>query len=351
MSSFDYLSSEQTIFSNPDSLDPDFVPKLLPHRENEQKYIATAIQPLFFERSGKQLLVTGASGIGKTAAVKRVLADLAESEEGENIGIAYINCWKANTTYKVIVEISHQLGFKFTLNLKTNEVIDKLKEVAKKRKGVVIILDEIDKAEDHDFIYHLLENIKRKTIILITNEPGWGVNLDSRIRSRLSPEFLEFKRYSPAETGNILRERKKYAFFQDTWEEKAFQKIASKASDYRDIRVGLMLMKVAGEIAEQESSLKVKPEHAEQAISRTDKFKIKSSDELTDEEKSILAICKEHNGKSSGELYKSYQSSGGDKSEKTFKRKLEKLQSRKLIELQPTGEGFHGQSNLIKTKP
>ena len=125
MSSFDFLGSEQTIFSNPDALDPDFIPKLLPHRENEQQFVATAIKPLFHGRTGISLIVSGPSGIGKTVSVKRVVMDLEEHEEADDIVKLNINCWKANTTYKVLSEIATQLGLRFIQNLKTNELIGK----------------------------------------------------------------------------------------------------------------------------------------------------------------------------------------------------------------------------------
>ena len=39
MADFNILKAEETIFSNIDSLDPDFVPKILPHREEQQREI------------------------------------------------------------------------------------------------------------------------------------------------------------------------------------------------------------------------------------------------------------------------------------------------------------------------
>lgn len=347
MSSFDFLSSDQTIFSNPDALDINYIPKLLPHREEQQKYVATAIKPLFFKRPGKTLLVRGASGIGKTASVKRVLIDLNDVEEADNIARVFINCWKANTTYKVAVEIAHGLGYKFTHNMSTAEIFGKIAEVLKKRKGIVIVLDEIDKAEDYDFLYNLLEEEAHKTIVMITNDYSWGSELDSRIKSRMAPETLEFKPYTPSETEDILSERKKYAFYENTWADEAFQLIVAKSSSFRDIRVGIMLLKAAGEVAEENSKTKVSAEHATKAIERTDEFKIKSSSDLTDAEKLIVQICKDNTGKTTGILYEIYQKAGGDKSEKTFKRKLDKLANKKIIEMKMTGANFSGRSSII----
>jgi len=345
---FNFLEADQTIFSNPDALDPDFVPKKLPHREGQQDYIATSIKPLFHDRSGKTILINGSPGIGKTAATKRVLKDLEEVESDKIIGQVFLNCWKFNTTYKVLCEISRQVGFPFTQNLKSNEIMGKITKKISNMDGLVLVFDEIDKAEDYDFLYFVLEEIPKKTLILITNEQNWGAEIDDRIRSRLIPETIEFKPYTPKEVFDILQERKKYAFYEATWNEPAFEQLAEKASEYKDIRVGIKLLKVAGEIAESDSSQKVLQKHVNEAISRIDEFKIKNSAELTDEEKHILSLCKQHKGKHFGQIFEAYIKSGGAKSDKTFRRKLEKLEGKKLIDLEQSGAGFKGRSTIIR---
>lgn len=348
MGSFDFLSSHQTLFSNPDALDLDYVPKLLPHRENQQHYIATAIQPLFSGRSGKTLLIRGSSGIGKTSAVKRVLMDLDDAEENQGIVWVYINCWKFDSSFKILTEICHSLGYKFTHNMNSTQIFDKIKEISEKKDGIVFAFDEIDKTADTDFLYIILEEIKKKTILLITNDKSWGSELDNRIKSRLAPEIIEFPEYNIKEIFDILRERKKYAFYEGVWEEPAFAAVAEKASLYSDARVGIILLKTAGDIAESAGSKKIKLEHAQKAIENTDAFKIKSSSEFTDDEKLVLNIVKENSGKTTGELFEFYTKAGGDKSMKTFTRHLQKLETKKLLTLELTGEGFQGKSSVIK---
>jgi len=333
----DVLASSETIFSNAAALDPDFVPKLLPHRENQQKYVATCIKPLFSQRNGRNLIVKGTSGIGKTASVRRVLIDL--EEETDKIKPIYLNCWTKNTTYKIITEISHQLGYKFTHNMSTDEINRKLAELFKQYEGLVFVFDEADKIDEDDFLYFLLEDTSKKTIILITSDFGWSLELDSRIVSRLMPDSITFDSYSAEETANILRERIKYAFYQDVWSEAAFSRLARHAAKFRDVRVGIMLLKSAGDAAENESSKQVLLAHAEQAIEHTDEIKVKASSELTEEEKQILNICQENTGSLLSDLYSMYKTGGGDKSDRTFRRKLARLASRALVDIQPLASG------------
>jgi archaeal cell division control protein 6 len=345
---YDFLTSDESLFSNSDALDPDFIPKKLLHREGQQDHIASSIKPLFHDRDGKNLLVWGSPGIGKTASSKRVLKDLEEFESDKTIQQVFINCWRFNTTYKVLCDISRQFGYPFTQTMRTNEVMEKISEKIEKFDGVVFVFDEIDKADDYDFLYFILEEFPKKTLILITNEKDWGADVDDRIRSRLIPETIEFKSYTPREVFDILQERKKYAFYENTWSETAFERLAEKASEYEDIRVGIKLLKVAGEVAESDSSTKVQGKHVSEAINRINEFKIKNTVELTDEDKFILSICEKHSNKRFGVVYEAYTNSGGVKSKKTFRRKLEKLQLRKLINLEQTGEGFMGRSTIIK---
>ena len=53
-------------------------------------------------------------------------------------------------------------GYKFTQNKKTDELIREAVRILNKKK-VVLVFDEIDKADDHHFIYTLSEEVYRKS--------------------------------------------------------------------------------------------------------------------------------------------------------------------------------------------
>ena len=171
--------------------------------------------------------VSGPPGVGKTVAVRHVLKEL--EEKTDDIIPIYINTWQKNTTYKIVIELCNQLNYKFTHNKKTEELFNIVKKDINK-KSVVICFDEIDKVEDLDFLYMLLEQIYRKTIIMITNYKSWALEMDERIKSRLALEFLEFKKYNPNEISGILRERLKYAFVSNVWQLDSFNLAAKKTA-------------------------------------------------------------------------------------------------------------------------
>lgn len=340
----DMLKENESIFRDTVPLDYDYHPKLILHRENEQFRMASCIKPLFSERNGKNLLIYGSPGIGKTVATKHVIQEL--EEETEEVIPLYVNCWQKNTSYKVVLELCEMLNYRFTQNKKTEELFKIVRDILNK-KSAVLVFDEIDKADDIDFLYTFLEEIYRKSIFLITNYKDWLDSLDIRIKSRLTPELMEFKPYSPSQTKDILSYRLKFAFVDNVWDEKAFDAVVKKTVELSDIRSGLYLMKEAGSAAEDQSKAKIMQEHVEIALKKLDEFSIKKSTDLEDETKAILEIIKQHGEEKIGTFYDLYVKQGGKSTYKTFQRKIEKLEKSKFILTKRIPGGTEGKTTLI----
>ncbi len=343
----DILKSSETLFKNELALDFSFVPKIVPYREREQRIIAGCIKPLFDDKNGKNLFIFGQPGVGKTVALKKVVEELGE--ETEDIIPIEMNCWQRKTTYQIILEICDKMDFKFTQNKKTDELFRWVKQTLNK-KSVVFIFDEADKLEDLDFLYVILEEIYRKSIILITNYKEWIIELDERLKSRLLPEIIEFKPYSYEETKGILKQRMESAFQPNVWDNDAFEAVAKKTAELQDMRIGMYLMKESGTIAENKSSRRITIEHAQQALGKLDEFSIKNPEELAADDKIILDIIRQNSGKRIGELYSIYQNSGGKLVYKSFQRKIDKLDKSKFITIEKTEGGGEGNTTIVKCK-
>lgn len=335
----DLLKNTESLFKNEYALDYSFIPKIIPYRESQQKYLASCIRPLLSEHNGRNVLIHGPPGVGKTAALRHLIKELEESDElYEKLEIVYINCWHKNTTYKVALEICDVLGYAFVQNKNTEDLFKIVEQIINK-KAAVFIFDEIDKAEDTDFLYILAENILKKSIFLVTNYKSWMLELDDRIRSRLLLEQIEFPQYIQEEMYGILKQRIEYAFHEGCFSDETVKMIASKASELKDIRIGLFLLRESALIAEEKSARKVSVEHVQSAIKKIDQFTIKNTDELDEESRSILKIIKENSGKKIGDLFKIYEKAGGKSSYKTFQRKINKLDEGKFISLERTYAG------------
>jgi len=243
-----------SLFINPAILEQAFLPRLLPYREEQHKYLAECIKPLFNRRNGTNLIITGSPGIGKTACIKFILRKLME--ETDNIMPIYINCWKRDTSPKIINEIAKKMDIKLIEKISSDELFDRLIRKFNKYDGVVFVFDEIDKVKDFDFLYRILEDVPYKTIFLVTNISEIVAKMDRRLLSRLLLERTDFKPYNFEETRGILHERQKYAFSPDSWDYDAFEMIIRKTYNSKDIRIGLFLMKTAGEIANNRNAAK-----------------------------------------------------------------------------------------------
>ncbi len=322
----DILHDDESLFINRDSLEYDYVPKEIPHRENQQHYIAEVIKPLFQKKSGKNLFICGAPGIGKSVAVNFVLRDL--KEKTDDIYPVYINCWKKDTSYKILLDICEQLDYKWTHNKRTDELVKVISEIVNK-KSIVIVLDEIDRVKELDILYTFSEDFLRKTIIMIANDYEWIVHLDERIKSRLNVETLKFNQYTYSEIFDILKYRINYAFSQDVVDKSVLELVSEKSFEYGDIRKGIFLLKESGDIAETKASRKILIEHCKRAIEKTD-FKIKKKEDFGIEEQKILELVKKNSGVTIKNLFELYS---GDISYRTFHRKIEELNKNNMVSL------------------
>jgi len=259
-----------SLFINPPILEQTFLPRLLPHRQEQHKYIAECIKPLFERRNGTNLIITGSPGIGKTACVKYVFRELIENTD--NIMPIYINCWKRDTSPKIINEIARKIDLKLIEKMPSDEIFDRIIGKLSKFDGVVFAFDELDRVKDFDFLYRILEDVPYKTIILITNISEIIAKMDRRLTSRMLLEKIEFKPYTYNETKDILYERQKHAFSPNSWEYDAMEMIIRKAYNVKDVRTGLFLMKTAGEVANNKNAPKIKTDDVNKALEKLEEF-------------------------------------------------------------------------------
>jgi cell division control protein 6 len=320
------LKEEETLFKNEFALDYDFVPKEIPHRENQQHYIAECIAPLLKNRNGRNIFVCGSPGIGKTLAIKHIFKEL--EEKTSEIFSIYINGWKKDTSYKILVDICEQIGYKWTHNKRTDELMKIISEILNK-KSAVICIDEVDRVKEVDIIYSLCEDLFKKSIIVIANDKNWISKLDQRIKSRLMPEYLEFKEYTLEETKDIMIQRINLCFHNNIWDPLATNLVIAKTSEIRDIRSGLFLLKESGVAAENRASKTINLEHAEIAVSKLEGFKIKKAEDFNEDELIILKLIEENSGKTIKELFDVFE---GNISYRTFHRKIEDLNKNNMIE-------------------
>ena len=260
----DLLSDEESLFTAPGVLEIEYLPRLMPFREDKQKYIAHCIDRL--PSVSTNLVIQGPSGIGKTACVKWVFREFRE-KGSEDISLVYINCWRNDTLQKIAIDLCSQFGIQ--TSYRGQEEIQRAAFHRLKSMGpVAIVFDEVDRLQDDTLLYNFMEELSHKTIILISTRKEFLAELDSRVRSRLMPETMEFAPYTLDQTQEILSERREAAFVTGVWEANAFEIVVRKCFQQKDIRTGLALMKNAGIAAESDASRKITMSHVKEAIEK-----------------------------------------------------------------------------------
>ncbi len=333
------LSSEESIFLNPQFLDYDYQPKLVPFREGQQGEIALCIKPLLQRRNGRNIFIHGKPGVGKTVCLKHVLNELKDDYSDEVFCI-YVNCWKKDTSFKIATSICEQLKYKWVHNKTFDELMRTIAETINE-KSAVVVLDETDKLQDNNILYSLLEDLYKTSIIFITNHSDYIAKLDNRIRSRLIPQTIKFKPYNKKEITEILKQRIQYAFIPNSISEEILNKIAEKTFEKEDMRTGLFLLKQAGENSENESSREIKITHLNVAL------EFVSNDSIEKNDDALLNLIKENSGKTSSEIFKLYEEREG-KTLRTFQRKLKELEIANKIKLAEESKGFNGKQTTIE---
>ncbi|MCD6575992.1 MAG: AAA family ATPase [Nanoarchaeota archaeon] len=337
------IDKTANIIKNEEILSYDYVPKVLPYRENQIQEIANSIKPMLYERSGRNLFIYGAPGIGKTASIKWVLRELSENTD-EVIPI-YVNCWNLKTKYFIFSEMANQLKISFTAGKSAEHILQQI--IYKlKNKRAVFVFDEIDKIDDSDFLYQIVSTFPTSSIHLISNNFEYVTKIDSRIRSRLMLKHIEFKPYSLNEIYGILKERVRLALRKDAIDTSLLKQIANITYNKGDVRVGLYLIRESAKLAEQEGKRKVSKEHIKKAMENV-LDKTLEEEKLNKDEMLIVEIVKEHDGEVSGKLYEIYKKKGGELSYKSFKRYTKNLEKLGLLRLELTAGGFKGKSTRI----
>ena len=283
--------SESNLFKNKLVLQQNYSPETILHRGDQIEAIASILGPLLTGEKSSNLFLYGKTGTGKTMSAKYVGERIELKVKGagnSHLKFLYINCKSkkvSDTEYRIIAELITLLGGKVpSTGLPTDAVYSKFIEmIDSKKQIIVLVLDEIDQAVkkiSDNFIYTLTRinsELKNAQISLIgiSNSLTFMDNLDPRVRSSLGEEEVIFPPYNALQLRDILTERAKLAFSEDSLEEGVIAKCAAYAArEHGDARRALDLLRVAGEIAVRENSSKVKLKHIDEANGKIEKDKM-----------------------------------------------------------------------------
>ena len=371
---FTKAASGRSLVKNRQALTIDYVPEKLPFRDEEIKALAQVLSTIFKGARPSNLLLFGKPGTGKTAAARSVVDRLAKkaTDLKTNVTVLFVNAKIAGgSAYKVLFEIAEELGINkgqekqvhFT-GLSMGEATDRvLHFIQRKKLNLVLVIDEIDSLVDRsgdDILYNFTRANQRMnggfiTLIGISNSLTFKDKLDPRVRSSLSEEEIVFNPYTVDQLRQILQERAKLAFSEGSISDAAVNLCAAIAGrEHGDARKAIDLLRVAAELAERESVIKVDEKHvraSEDSIERDAPF-VALKNSPVHHKLVIIAIIKSING-TTGKVYDIYSSlcKHAEQMPLTQRRLTQIINELDLLGLVSTdivNQGRYGRSQKIK---
>jgi cell division control protein 6 len=275
---FENFVKSAKLFKNREVLRHNYLPDTLPHRENQIRLLGETVAPVLKDARCSNIFIYGKTGTGKTAVTKYVLSHLeAKAKEyGSSVRFCYVNCRMTGSEYRIFANLSQSVGLfiPFT-GLAVGEVFDRFRTgLDASRTLFIVVLDEIDaliKDRGDHLLYELTRinetlHKSRVAIIGISNDLRLKEFLDPRVFSSLSEEEIIFKPYDASELRNILLERSKLSFHENSLSESALNVCSAlAAAEHGDARRALDLLRVAGEVAERQGANLITEEHVREA--------------------------------------------------------------------------------------
>jgi orc1/cdc6 family replication initiation protein len=289
--------NNESIIYNELPLTEAFIPTRLLHREGQLKELERCLKPALYGKPIENVFLVGPSGTGKTTLAKWVLESYFKEIS------AYVNCWKYKSTHEVLKEIL--LNFQIPIHGRepTADLIKSLENLMKKKRLIIVCLDEVDQLENFDVLYVLSRS--GCGLVLASTHYHALIDLPMRIKSSLALTEIEFPAYKPEELFDILKDRVEYSFRPGSIKDQLL-KIISVAAE-GDARVAIEILRRAGKKTEDKGLKQVTIEEIKQAIKEAKKTKVSFIlSNLNEHQRVIFEILGKRKRMPSGELYREY---------------------------------------------
>jgi len=361
-----------SVIKNPKTLDFDYIPEKLLHRDEQLKLLAQMFKPLLSGVS-QNTVIKGPVGTGKTAIAKKFcnsIVNLAR-KKGKIIEYVHINCRKRSTDAMTLLGVLNHFDSRFPdRGFSVQEMIQVLrKQLMKRQAQLLLVLDEADaliKKSGSNLVYNLtrfsdeLQMEKISVSLLLISQKDVLQMLDTSALSTFKrSNILQLDKYTRDELFDIIRQRVDLAFYNGIVQDDCVELISDIASVWGDARFAIELLWKAGIAADNQHADIVTPEHIRAAKAET--YSIITESKLKNLERhqliTLYSIAKrlKKDGTAyvnTGDAEKTYAVICESYSEKPrthtmFWSYLKDIEGAGFINIKPSGKGHLGTTQLI----
>lgn len=354
----DILMHDESLFSNMNAFNPDYIPPSFNYRDTQMEGMALAIRPAINGGQPSNSVILGSTATGKTTSVKKVFELVAKNTE--KVICCYINCQIHTTRFGIFSQI-HKKVFGHLppeTGIPFSRIYSKVMQYLQKNEiALVVALDDVNylfqSNSANKVFYDILRAYEeypgvRTSIFAILSDLEFRFVLDQNVKTVFIPQDITFQPYTHGELTNILSERAKAGFYPGVISDELIEEIATYTYENGDLRVGISLLKSCGNMAEADASKEIRYGHFEKAVDSLVSINLMETlKSLKDVERDLLELIVDSECiLTAGELSEMFKDITGN-SYATFNRTLDKLEFLRLIDTKFTGKGVRGNSRQV----